>query len=92
MDGELDRARETMAGRAREMTDRAPEAAPEAAARAQEVAQDLARRADERLARMTGRSAADWAERTRALVREHPLPAIAVALGLGYVAGKLLRR
>lgn len=53
---------------------------------------DLAARADERVADLTGRPVGAWLGELRTLVRDHPLPAIALMLGLGYVAGKVLRR
>jgi ElaB/YqjD/DUF883 family membrane-anchored ribosome-binding protein len=75
------------------------EQAGEAAARAGEAAHatgtrlaDLAERADERVAEVTGRPAGAWLGELRALVRDHPLPAIALTLGLGYLVGKILRR
>ncbi|HXG01976.1 MAG TPA: hypothetical protein VNO23_01005 [Candidatus Binatia bacterium] len=88
-----------MDGERRASGERWAEQAGEAAARAGDVAQaagarlaDLAGRADERVAEVTGRPASAWLGELRALVRDHPLPAIALTLGLGYVVGKILRR
>ena len=55
-------------------------------------AQRVARGADQQVAELTGRSASGWAMMARRLLRDHPLPAVAVTLSLGYVVGKLLRR
>jgi hypothetical protein len=55
-------------------------------------ARRLARGADEQLAEMTGRPLTGWASTVWATLRDHPLPAIVVTLGAGYVIGKFLRR
>jgi hypothetical protein len=57
-------------------------------------ARQLARGADEQLTGMTGRPLTGWAATAtaRAVLRDHPLPALVVTLGAGYVVGKLLRR
>jgi len=58
----------------------------------QNRARQLARGADEQLTGMTGRPLTGWAATARAVLRDHPLPALVVTLGAGYVVGKLLRR
>lgn len=55
-------------------------------------AQDLARDADVRVERITGKRIESWTGDARRAVREHPLRAVAVTIGLGYVLGKLLTR
>lgn len=40
----------------------------------------------------TAETIRDWLGALPAQVREHPLPAVVLTLGLGYVVGKLLRR
>ena len=81
---------------------RAIESAQDAAARAGSYvqarigrmsgpAQDLARSAGDRLASARG-AMTSWAGSARRLVKDHPLQAMAAAVGIGYVAGKLLRR
>lgn len=57
-----------------------------------ERAQDLAREANEHLKEYTGRPLEDWVGDTRDLVRKHPLQAVAVMIGVGYVLGKVMRR
>ena len=41
---------------------------------------------------LTGRSLGQWTTQIRDFVRTHPLQALAVTIGLGYVLGKLARR
>jgi ElaB/YqjD/DUF883 family membrane-anchored ribosome-binding protein len=53
-------------------------------------AQDFAQDANARVERLTGRSIESRAADTRRLVRQHPLAALAITTGLGYVVGKLL--
>ena len=42
--------------------------------------------------RLTGRSMDSWTRDARHYVREHPLQAIALTIGLGFVLGKILGR
>lgn len=60
--------------------------------RMSERAQDLARRAKDRVAQATGQRVEPLVRPTRSFVRDHPLQALAVGVGLGYVLGKLIRR
>jgi len=55
-------------------------------------AQRLARGADEQLAEITGRPVSGWMQTVRSILRDHPLPAILITLGAGYIVGKLVRR
>ena len=57
-----------------------------------ERARHAARGADDRVARLTGRSLEGWMTALRDFVRDHPLQAVAVTVGVGYVLGKLMRR
>jgi ElaB/YqjD/DUF883 family membrane-anchored ribosome-binding protein len=88
MEGEQRSGGERWTEQAGELAQRAREAVEPAGGR---IA-DLAARADERVADLTGRPVGAWLGEVRALVRDHPLPAIALTLGLGYVVGKILRR
>ena len=42
--------------------------------------------------RLTGRSMDTWTRDARHYVREHPLQAVALTIGLGFVLGKILGR
>jgi ElaB/YqjD/DUF883 family membrane-anchored ribosome-binding protein len=66
--------------------------AQEAAQRAGAYAQERAREVRESVERRTGRSMDAWIEDTRHYVREHPLQAIVLTIGLGFVLGKILAR
>ena len=96
-DRQIDRARET--GTARRLADSAQDVTERAGAFVQarmsqvsERAQDFAQRADQRVAELTGRPVESWADEMRHYLRHRPLVAIAVAVGLGYVLGKLVTR
>jgi ElaB/YqjD/DUF883 family membrane-anchored ribosome-binding protein len=66
--------------------------AQEAAQRAGAYAQERAREMRESVERRTGRSMEAWIDDTRHYVRQHPLQAIVLTIGLGFVLGKLLSR
>jgi ElaB/YqjD/DUF883 family membrane-anchored ribosome-binding protein len=70
------------------VTGRAQEAAQRAGAFAQERVRDVR----ETVERQTGRSMESWMEDARHYVRQHPLQAIVLTIGLGFVLGKLLAR
>lgn len=55
-----------------------------------ERAQDLARGANGRVEHITGQTIESWTGDARRFVRDHPLQALAVTIGLGYVLGKLM--
>jgi ElaB/YqjD/DUF883 family membrane-anchored ribosome-binding protein len=55
-----------------------------------ERAQSMARNANDRVAQLTGRPAEAWPEDAQRFVRDHPLGTLAIAVGVGYVVGKLL--
>jgi ElaB/YqjD/DUF883 family membrane-anchored ribosome-binding protein len=57
--------------------------------RVSERAQDLASDAGDQLSRLRG-SIAPYMDEARRFVRERPLQAIALTIGLGFVLGKLL--
>jgi ElaB/YqjD/DUF883 family membrane-anchored ribosome-binding protein len=95
----MDRAQEATAEAARQGVDAAREAADRAGSyvqaqmtRVSARAQDLAEDANARVTELTGRPIESWAAEARTAVREHPLAAIAVAIGFGYVVGKLVMR
>lgn len=52
-------------------------------------AQDLV---SEQVQRVTGRSMDSWMRDARRYVQDHPLQAIALTIGLGFVLGKILTR
>jgi ElaB/YqjD/DUF883 family membrane-anchored ribosome-binding protein len=66
--------------------------AQEAAQRAGAYAQERAREMRESVERQTGRSMEAWVDDARHYVRQHPLQAIVLTIGLGFVLGKLLSR
>lgn len=85
--------------RARRLMDRAQAAASRAGdyvqasvSRVAERAQELARDASDRMTRMTGRPLPAWTAEARDLVRQHPLRALAITMGVGYLLGKLMKR
>jgi ElaB/YqjD/DUF883 family membrane-anchored ribosome-binding protein len=66
--------------------------AQEAAQRAGTYAQDRMREVRETVERRTGQSLDAWVDDTRQYVRQHPLQAILLTIGLGFLLGKLLTR
>ena len=95
----LDELTEFGSERIDEVTARAGEAASRAGAFVQkrmsemsERAQGFVRDADERLQSLTGRDVESWAAEARSFVRDHPLRAVGLTIGLGYVLGKILSR
>ena len=55
-------------------------------------AQDLARGANDWIREYTGRSTEAWIADVRGFVRTHPLQALVVTVGVGYVLGKIMKR
>lgn len=76
---------------ARDVADRAGSWMQATVHRASDRAQDLAREAGDRMSHLTGSMDA-WSVEARRFVRERPLQSIAIAIGLGYVLGKALKR
>jgi ElaB/YqjD/DUF883 family membrane-anchored ribosome-binding protein len=70
----------------------AQERAQEMADRAGTYVQERARNVADQVERLTGRSMESWTHDARHFVREHPLQAIALTIGLGFVLGKILGR
>jgi ElaB/YqjD/DUF883 family membrane-anchored ribosome-binding protein len=66
--------------------------AQELADRAGTYVQESARDVGAQVERLTGRSLESWTRDARHYVREHPLQAIALTIGLGFVLGKILGR
>jgi ElaB/YqjD/DUF883 family membrane-anchored ribosome-binding protein len=98
-DRQIDRAREASGQTARRMMDSAQDVAERAGAymqahmsRMSDRAQDVAEGANARVTELTGRPIESWTADMRRYVRDHPLGAVAMAIGLGYVVGKLLTR
>ncbi|HEY3066809.1 MAG TPA: hypothetical protein VGL09_13520 [Methylomirabilota bacterium] len=59
---------------------------------ASDAAQDLAEEARNRVVRLTGRPLESWTGDVRRLVSDHPLQALAITIGIGYILGKLMQR
>jgi ElaB/YqjD/DUF883 family membrane-anchored ribosome-binding protein len=55
-------------------------------------ASDIVRDANDQVERLTGRSLDEWSEDLRRYVRTHPLHAVAITIGVGYLLGKLMQR
>lgn len=55
-------------------------------------AQSVARNANDRMEELTGRRLESWTAEARTFIREHPLQAIALTIGIGYVLGKVMAR
>ncbi|MBI2216976.1 MAG: hypothetical protein HYU51_06720 [Candidatus Rokubacteria bacterium] len=98
-DRPADRVREASTETTRRVVDSTQDVAERAGAYIQarmsgvsERAQDMAQRANARVAELTGRPIESWAADARAAVRQHPLAAVAIAIGLGYLAGKVATR
>jgi ElaB/YqjD/DUF883 family membrane-anchored ribosome-binding protein len=70
----------------------AQERAHEVAERASTFVSRRARDVGQQLERVTGRRAGSWRDEARRFVQDHPLQAIAVTVGLGFVLGKILAR
>ena len=70
--------------------------AQDMAARAQERAQEMAERAggyaNARLPTLTGRPAETWMRDAQRFVQQHPMQALAITVGLGFLLGKILAR
>ena len=97
MNERIDRMREASQVGGRRLVDNAQEVASRAGAFMQsrmgemsERAQGLAQDANARVERLTGRPIESWATDARKIVRRHPLGAMAVTIGLGYLLGKLM--
>jgi ElaB/YqjD/DUF883 family membrane-anchored ribosome-binding protein len=99
----LERITDTAQRSARRIAGDAQEIAERAGSYAQERAQELAERAgtyvaqharhaDDQIARLTGRPSDAWMKDARRFVKDHPLQAVALTVGLGFVLGKILAR
>jgi ElaB/YqjD/DUF883 family membrane-anchored ribosome-binding protein len=58
--------------------------------RVSEQAQGLAERANARVEQLTGKPVESWTADARRFMRTHPLQALAIAIAVGYVLGKLM--
>lgn len=76
-----ERRLESVGGHAQAMADRA-------GAYVHGRARDLS----EQVERLAGRSMESWTRDARQYVQQHPLQAVALAIGLGFVLGKILAR
>jgi len=66
--------------------------AQEMAARASEFVSERARDVGQQVERLTGRSTDAWMRDARRFVQDHPLQAVVLTVGLGFVLGKILLR
>ena len=78
MDG---RRLESVSGHTQEMADRAGA-----------YVHGRARDVSEQVERLTGRSMESWTCDVRRYVQQHPVQAVALTIGLGFVLGKILAR
>ena len=76
-----ERRLESVSGPAQEMADRAGA-----------YVRGRARDVSEEVERLTGRSMESWTREARRFVQQHPLQAVALTIGLGFVLGKILAR
>jgi ElaB/YqjD/DUF883 family membrane-anchored ribosome-binding protein len=60
--------------------------------RTRRMATEAQERIGEQVERLTGRPMESWMDDLRGYVREHPLQAIAMTIGVGFVLGKILAR
>jgi ElaB/YqjD/DUF883 family membrane-anchored ribosome-binding protein len=86
------RSARRVAGDAQQMAARAQERAQEVAERAGAYVSRRANEMNDQVQRLTGRPADSWMHDARRFVQEHPLQAVAITVGLGFVLGKLLSR
>ena len=95
----LESVSETAQRSARRLAGEAQDAATQAGsyvqARAKEMADhagDYAHEMGAQVERLTGRPMDAWGRDARRYVRSHPLQAVAITIGLGFLLGKLLAR
>jgi ElaB/YqjD/DUF883 family membrane-anchored ribosome-binding protein len=95
----LESVGETAQRSARRLASEAQDAATQAGSYAQARAKDMADRAGDyardmgaQVERLTGRPMDAWGREARQYVRSHPLQAVAITIGLGFLLGKLLGR
>jgi ElaB/YqjD/DUF883 family membrane-anchored ribosome-binding protein len=75
------------------MEDRRLESMSDAAVRnTRRLATDAQDMVGEQVERFTGRPMESWMGDARRYVQEHPLQAIAITIGVGFVLGKILAR
>ena len=98
-DRRIDAMSENAQASARRIADSAQDAASKAGSyvqarigRVSERAQDYAQEANDQIERVTGRPLETWTADARRFVQSHPLQAIAITVGLGFVLGKVLKR
>jgi ElaB/YqjD/DUF883 family membrane-anchored ribosome-binding protein len=99
MEERIDRTMRHVEGGARRVADAAEDTAARAGTylqgRLEDVtgrAADVMRDANDHVERLTGRSLDDWSADLRSYVRTHPLQAVAITIGVGYILGKLMQR
>jgi ElaB/YqjD/DUF883 family membrane-anchored ribosome-binding protein len=98
-DQRLESMSDTAQRNARRLASEAQDAATRAGSYAQARAQEMADRAgeyardvDARVERLTGQPMEAWGRDAGRYVRSHPLQAIAITIGVGFLLGKLLAR
>jgi ElaB/YqjD/DUF883 family membrane-anchored ribosome-binding protein len=92
---QVDRARErieTIGASARESLHDWRDSAEDAAHRATRYMHDRLEEADDRIVDMTGRPLASWSADAKDYIRQHPIHSALIAVGVGYVLGKLIWR
>jgi ElaB/YqjD/DUF883 family membrane-anchored ribosome-binding protein len=99
MDERLESMSDMAQRNARRLAGEAQDAATRASGYAQTRAQEMADRAGEyardmgaQVERLTGRPVEAWGRDARNYVRSHPMQAVAITIGLGFLLGKLLAR
>jgi len=92
MDSERARTMESAREAAARAADEAQSRVTRLSDRARDMARDVAHDADARVERLTGRPVESWTAALREYVRDNPLQAVAITVGLGYLIGKLTRR
>jgi hypothetical protein len=76
----------------REGIDRATEYTQDVTDRVGEQISELADRAGHRIAELTGRPPEAWARSLQKFLEQSPLKALVIAVAVGYVFGRLVRR
>jgi ElaB/YqjD/DUF883 family membrane-anchored ribosome-binding protein len=92
---QVDKAREkieTIGASARESLQDWRESAEGAAHRATRYVQDRLEQADDRIVDMTGQPLESWSADLKDYIRQHPVQSTLIAVGLGYILGKLISR
>jgi ElaB/YqjD/DUF883 family membrane-anchored ribosome-binding protein len=93
--GRVGKAREkmeTLGASARESIQDWKESAGDRANRATRYVQDRLEQADDRIVDLTGRPLGSWTADVKEYIRQHPIQTALIAVGVGYILGKLIAR